>query len=73
MEPAVYTAGQIDSLAKFFRANGYAVLRGLFDEDALDALQAECVRLQGALVRGELPARPPQAARVPSFPTAAEK
>ena len=56
MEPAVYTAGQIDSMAKFFRANGYAVLRGLFEDGELDALQAECAGLQEALLRGELPA-----------------
>ena len=55
MEPAVYTAGQLDRLATFFRANGYAILRGLYDDAELDAIQAECEGLQAALLRGELP------------------
>ena len=38
-----------------FAELGYAIVRGLYTDDELDALEGELVRLQGALLRGELP------------------
>jgi ectoine hydroxylase-related dioxygenase (phytanoyl-CoA dioxygenase family) len=55
MEPAVHPASQLDALTMFFRANGYVVVRGLYTDTGLDAIEQECVALQAALVRGELP------------------
>lgn len=55
MEPGVFAPTQLDELTASFAANGYAVLRGLLDEDDVDALLAECEALQAALLRGELP------------------
>jgi len=38
-----------------FAERGYAIVRGLYSDDELDVLEAELVRLQGALLRSELP------------------
>ncbi len=54
MEPGVFSPSQLDDLTSHFRLNGYAVVRGLLDRGAVDALLAECEQLQAALLRGEL-------------------
>lgn len=48
---------ELDQLEDFFRAEGYAVLRGLWSDDAIDAMQAECADAQAQVVRGELDER----------------
>jgi ectoine hydroxylase-related dioxygenase (phytanoyl-CoA dioxygenase family) len=56
-EEGVFTATELDRLDAFFRANGYAILRGLWTEAELDAIQAECEAAQQQVVRGELAER----------------
>jgi hypothetical protein len=43
-----------DALLADFERDGYVVVGGLFDDDALDQLQQEMEDLQGAAARGEL-------------------
>jgi hypothetical protein len=43
--------------AAAFAADGYAIVSGLYDEATLAALELELVRLQSALLAGELPER----------------
>jgi len=45
------------SVLEEFRASGFAIVRGLYTDDEIDELLAECERLQAALLRGELPER----------------
>jgi len=54
---AVFTADQLDALVPFFRTNGFAVLRGLWSEAELVALDDEGAALQARLLAGELPER----------------
>lgn len=55
MDAAVFRPDELDALSTFFLQHGYAVLRGLYDEMAMGALQAECEALQAAVARGDLP------------------
>jgi len=52
---AVFDATGLDHLATFFDINGFAVVRGLWSDDELDAAQADLIELQQRLVAGELP------------------
>jgi len=51
----VFTPGDIDGACASFAARGFAVLRGLYDDNTLDALQIDLEDLQRRLVAGELP------------------
>jgi hypothetical protein len=53
----VFGPGESDRLLAFFRAHGFAILRGLWDEVAVDTLEAACVGDQRRLVDGELTER----------------
>src|SRR5664280_2493055 len=55
--PGVFTGRQIDELVEFFDANGYATLRGVFDESAVLDMEAELVGAQRRLVDAELDPR----------------
>jgi ectoine hydroxylase-related dioxygenase (phytanoyl-CoA dioxygenase family) len=52
-----FAADQLDELAAHYDEHGYAVLRGLWDEAAMDAMELECVAAQQRLVDGDLPER----------------
>ena len=56
-EPGVFTTDQLDELEAFFRAEGYAILRGAYDEATLVELDADMARCQAQLIAGELPER----------------
>jgi hypothetical protein len=56
-EVGVFAPDQLDDLSAFFGDHGFAVLRGLWDDRQLEAVEAECVAAQRALVAGELPER----------------
>ena len=56
-EPGVFGPDQADALATFFRANGYAILRGVFDHALMDAMETECVDAQQRVVAGDLDAK----------------
>ncbi len=53
----VFTPAQLDELQAFFAEHGFVVLRGLFDEDFMNAMELECVTAQHGLVDGSLPAK----------------
>lgn len=53
----VFAPGELDALAEFFSEQGYATLRGVYDDRELDALQREMVLQQRRLLGGELPER----------------
>lgn len=55
--PGVYGPDQLDEIETFYRAYGFAVLRGILDPAAVAGLAAECEDAQARLVAGELPAR----------------
>lgn len=48
---------ELEDLDAYFRAHGYAVLRGLWDEQTLDGMEEECSAMQARLVDGDLPER----------------
>ena len=53
----VFRSGQLEDLVTFFEVNGYATLRGVFDEQALAEAEDELAASQRLLVAGELDAR----------------
>jgi len=53
-EPWVFGPGDLDGLEAFFRAHGFAILRGLFDEAYVDAMELECATAQQGVVDGTL-------------------
>lgn len=53
-ERGVFGPDEPDALLAFFRANGFAVLRGLFDESTMAAMEAQCVDAQARVVSGAL-------------------
>ncbi|HUD18674.1 MAG TPA: phytanoyl-CoA dioxygenase family protein [Acidimicrobiales bacterium] len=55
--PGSFTAGEVDQLAQYFHANGYAALRGAFDESVLAAAEDELAEAQHQLAEGRLDAR----------------
>ena len=56
-EVGVFRPSQTKQLDSFLRDNGFVVLRGLFDDDMIDAMELECVEAQQRLVDGVLPDR----------------
>src|SRR3954454_21361677 len=56
-EAGVFGTDQLDELEAFFRSEGYAILRGAYDEAALVELDADMARCQAELIAGELPER----------------
>ena len=56
-EPGVFAPDRIDDLVSFFEGNGYATLRGVFDEPELAAAEDELAAAQRLLVEGRLDAR----------------
>ena len=53
----VFSPVELNDLCSFFRANGYATLRGAFDPGELDAAGSELAEAQEGLVTGTLDAR----------------
>ena len=53
----VFTLDQLDDMKSFFAEYGFLVLRGLFDDDFMNAMELECVTAQQGLVDGSLPAK----------------
>lgn len=53
----VFGPDDLSGLDAFFRAYGFVILRGLFDESRMAAMEAECIRAQEQLGRGELSER----------------
>jgi len=53
----VFGPDGLDDLEAFFRAEGYAILRGAYDEATLVELDADMARCQAELIAGELPER----------------
>ena len=56
-EPGVFAPDDVSGLADFYRANGFATIRGLLDESSTIAIEQECVDAQQRVVAGELPER----------------
>jgi ectoine hydroxylase-related dioxygenase (phytanoyl-CoA dioxygenase family) len=54
-EVGVFHATDLDAACAFFMEHGFVVLRGVYDADEIDALEAGCVDLQRRLLAGELP------------------
>jgi len=52
-----FGVGDLDALASFYDEHGYAVLRGLWSEAELDAMELECCAAQSRLADGDLPER----------------
>ena len=50
----VFFPDQLDLLDTFFQENGFAILRGLYTEGALDEVTAECVDAQNSVIAGTL-------------------
>lgn len=57
LELGVFGPDQIEEAAAFLEEHGFAILRGLYDEATLDALDRELMAQQTRLLRGELPER----------------
>lgn len=55
--PGTFTVDRTDELVAFVRRWGFAVLRGVYAEEELTALEAAMERAQAALLAGELPSR----------------
>jgi ectoine hydroxylase-related dioxygenase (phytanoyl-CoA dioxygenase family) len=55
--PGIFTGDEIDRLEEFFASNGYATIRGLFDEVALEAAEDQLVEAQRDLAAGILDTR----------------
>ncbi len=55
--PGTFTADELDELVEFVRTWGFAVLRGVYTEAELSALEADMERAQADLVAGRLPER----------------
>ena len=56
-EIGVFAPDQLDGLDAFFRRHGFAILRGLYTEDELAAVTAECERAQAQVAAGQLAER----------------
>ncbi|MFM7063218.1 MAG: phytanoyl-CoA dioxygenase family protein [Actinomycetes bacterium] len=50
----VFATDQLDECAEFFRAHGFAIVRGLHPEQDLRTVESECVAAQQRLAAGEL-------------------
>jgi ectoine hydroxylase-related dioxygenase (phytanoyl-CoA dioxygenase family) len=47
----------LDALELCYRDNGFVVLRGVFSEELMDQMEAECVQAQSQVIAGELSPR----------------
>jgi ectoine hydroxylase-related dioxygenase (phytanoyl-CoA dioxygenase family) len=56
-DPGAFPPDRIDDLVSFFEGNGYATLRGVFDEPVLAGAEEELVAAQRLLAEGRLDAR----------------
>ena len=56
-DPGVYQPDQREELVAHYRRYGFVVIRGLFSDDLMARMEAECVRAQGQVVAGELDPR----------------
>jgi len=56
-EAGVFGPGDLDAVRAFLVTNGFVVLRGLWTQAAIDAIQDECTTLQRAVGAGELDPR----------------
>lgn len=52
-----YEPDDLDGVEAFYREHGFALLRGLYDDHLLTALDEECAEAQGRLSRRELAAK----------------
>lgn len=53
-EPGVFDPDQVHELARHYTEEGWAILRGLWSEEQLAAIEARCTGFQDQLVAGEL-------------------
>ncbi|CAN5728949.1 hypothetical protein BH10ACT1_BH10ACT1_24930 [soil metagenome] len=53
-EVGVFGPDQLEDLHHFYRREGFAILRGLWSEEQLSAMETSCTTLQEQLVAGEL-------------------
>ncbi len=56
-EVGVFAPVEVDALVAFFAEHGFAILRGVYDEAGLRALQTDLERCQADLLAGRLPER----------------
>jgi ectoine hydroxylase-related dioxygenase (phytanoyl-CoA dioxygenase family) len=56
-ELGVFPTADPDAIVAFFTEHGFAVVRGVYPDDQLAALEADLLRQQARLVAGELPER----------------
>lgn len=56
-EIGVFGPDQLDALDAFFREHGFVILRGVFAEALMGAMEAECVAAQRQVTEGTLDAR----------------
>ena len=54
VSPGVFTSDRLDEMMRYFHANGYATLRGLFESTELHRAELELVEAQRALAAGTL-------------------
>ena len=52
-----FDASDLDGVVAFYRRYGFVILRGVFSEDLLARMEAECVTAQQAVVARDLPER----------------
>ena len=57
VEAGAFTGEELPALVAFFDANGYATLRGAFNDAELSQAEDELVRVQEDLARGNLDPR----------------
>ncbi|MCD0449574.1 phytanoyl-CoA dioxygenase family protein [Actinocorallia sp. API 0066] len=57
MEPAAFSVTDLDAIERHYRAHGFALIRGLYSEDVLQRVEADCVGAQSDVVAGALPPR----------------
>lgn len=50
----VFGPEQIDELDAFFVEHGYAILRGVYDDELVDAIEEQCVAAQTAVLEGRI-------------------
>jgi ectoine hydroxylase-related dioxygenase (phytanoyl-CoA dioxygenase family) len=56
-EVGVFGPDEIDGLDSFFREHGFVILRGVFTDELLDAMETECVAAQQQVTAGEIDER----------------
>jgi len=53
-EIGVYAPDQFERAIGFFRQNGFVVVRGLYDDQLMEAMEAECIVAQGRVMNGTI-------------------